>query len=324
MNYYQYKLDDDDANQYQQILQIVQKLRNKVNKEADEIEKLIHLKVQESLKLRETYKLEEYEQIYFNNDAITFENQFNRLAQHQLKSILSTKNNKLEYIKADMFKLLQLSPVIMKLKEMIQQFNFNIEVTKQMIIGQNAIVNQINNNQVQEIWKHQTIAKSGNKFKTFTFKKNQGFAEPFLCKSSFELNGLLLAQLFSGVNADGNQLNCQKDIHRLQFSIHEGLDLSSYYYAQEIQLNHEKLKQKEQLYEILLYQQILLKKGVIYTISLMPLSNESFSTYMYTGKEGENQQFLRFLDKQIDLIDQSVIAYQQFNQSPIPGFIING
>ncbi|CAK88711.1 unnamed protein product (macronuclear) [Paramecium tetraurelia] len=323
MNYYEYKLDGDDFNQYQQLLQMVQQLRNQVNKETDEIEKLINLKIQEGLKLREAYKLEEYQQIYFNNDIITFENQFNNLASHSLKNILSTKNNKLEYIKPDMFKILQISPVIMKLKEIIQQFNLNINVIKPMIMGQNAVVVQ-NNYTVQQIWKHQTIAKSGDKFKTFTFKKNQGFAEPFLCKSSFELNGILHAQLFTGVNADGKQLNCQKDIHRLQFSIHEGLDLSSYYYTQEIYLDHQKLKQMEQPYEIMLYKSILLKKGVTYTISLKPLSDEGFSTYMYTGKQGENQQFLKFLDKQIDLIDQIVIAQQQFNQSPIPGFIING
>ncbi|CAD8170090.1 unnamed protein product [Paramecium pentaurelia] len=320
MNYYEYKLDVDDVYQCQQLIDMIQKLRIQVNKEADEIEKLINLKIQECFKLRDQYKLEQYEQIFNNHDLITFENQFNNLTKQSL-NILFTTNNKLEYIKTDHFKFLNIQPAIMKLKEIIQQLSFNFDIAKRMILGKNPINNV--NIAIKEIWKHQTIAKNGDKFKTFTFKKNQGFAEVFLCKSSFELNGIYHAQLFTGINNEGKQFDCQKDIHYLQFSIHEGLDLSSYYYRQELELNHQKLTQKDQLYQIMLNQSILLKKGVIYTISLIPINNQNFSTYMFTGKQGESQQCLKFLDKQIDLIDQTIIAQQQSNQSPIPGFMIN-
>ncbi|CAD8115654.1 unnamed protein product [Paramecium primaurelia] len=320
MNYYEYKLDVDDVYQCQQLIDMIQKLRIQVNKEADEIEKLINLKIQECFKLRDQYKLEQYEQIFYNNDLITFENQFNNLTKQSL-NILFTTDNKLEYIKTDHFKFLNIQPAIMKLKEIIQQLSFNFDIAKRMIFGKNPINNA--NIAIKEIWKHQTIAKNGDKFKTFTFKKNQGFAEVFLCKSSFELKGIFHAQLFTGINHEGKKFDCQKDIHCLQFSIHEGLDLSSYYYRQELELNHQILTQKDQNYQIMLNQSILIKKGVIYTISLIPITNQNFSTYMYTGKQGENQQYLKFLDKHIDLIDQIIIAQQQSNQSPIPGFMIN-
>ncbi|CAD8100632.1 unnamed protein product [Paramecium sonneborni] len=324
MNYFDFKLDVDDINQSKILLETIQKLKIDINKELDEFLRLINIKIQECYKIKDIYNLQDYEYLYHNNNQISFEHQFNNFLKHS-QNILNTKQNKLYYINNDHFKILQFKPLINKFKEIQLFIHGNIEIAKRMLKSnkkQNAQELVNNQNQEKIIWKHQTLLKNGQKFKTYTFKKNTGFAETFLCKSGFDLKGIIMAQLFSGIDADGKLLDCQTNKHNLQFSIHEGLDLSTYYHQEEIELDHKKLNKIDQGYEILFNQIIFLKKGMTYTINVQPLTNEGLSTYLYAGKQGENQQYLKFLDKQMDLINQEVVSQQIFTQSPIPGLII--
>ncbi|CAD8086360.1 unnamed protein product [Paramecium primaurelia] len=325
MSYFKLKLCIDDQQQLDKAIQLINKIRIQFNQQLNELEKLIYEKVH-LLHENEIFKqLNQMETIFIQSNDRNFDQK-----STDLFSIISTfsncKENLIFHDNVEQLNILNFQQAIRKMIELqlSTQFMINniINLIEQNKKDTKKIMNQGQSNINNEIWKHKTFAKSNDRKVAFNFSKNCGVAENILPLQNLVLSGFLLTQLFQGLNQFDQNINDQNKEVVVLFRIHEGLDLSISIYDENIKIKHSKFKIVNDCYYIELEQEVFLKKGMTYSLSLVSQTNEAFNLYMFGGKSVSFGE-IKFLNKETESINQSVQVKQSLTQSCIPGIVIH-
>ncbi|CAK87165.1 unnamed protein product (macronuclear) [Paramecium tetraurelia] len=325
MKYLSQKLCIADQQQLDKAIQLISKIRIQVNQRLNDLEKMIYDKIQD-LQENEIFKqLNQMETLFIESNDRNFDQKSTDLFQ-MISSFSNCKENKISHNNVEQLDILNFQQAIKKLMELqiSNQYMMN-NITN--LVDQNKKdnkkpVNSGPQNASNEIWKHKTFAKSNDRKVAFNFTKNCGVAENILPLQNVVLSGFLLTQLFSGQNQFDQNINDKDKEVVVLFRVHEGLDLSISVYDEIINIKHSNLKIINDCYFIELEQDVFLKKGMTYSLSLVSQINETFNLYMFAGKS-VNFGEIKFLNKETENIIQSVQVKQSLTQSCIPGIVIH-
>ncbi|CAD8185543.1 unnamed protein product [Paramecium pentaurelia] len=325
MNYFKLKLCIDDQQQLDKAIQLINKIRIQFNQQLNDLEKLIYEKIH-LLHENEIFKqLNQMETLFIQSNDRNFDQKSTDLFQI-IPTFSNCKENLIFHDNVEQLNLLNFQQAIRKMMELQLSTQFMINnifnLIEQNKKDTKKIMNQGQSNINNEIWKHKTFAKSNDRKVAFNFSKNCGVAENILPLQNLVLSGFLLTQLFQGLNQFDQNINDQNKEVVVLFRIHEGLDLSISIYDENINIKHSKFKIVNDCYYIELEQEVFLKKGMTYSLSLVSQTNEAFNLYMFAGKSVSFGE-IKFLNKETENINQSVQVKQSLTQSCIPGIVIH-
>ncbi|CAD8100634.1 unnamed protein product [Paramecium sonneborni] len=325
MKYFAQKLFTNDQLQFDKLILLINNIKVQFNQQLNELEKMIYQKIELLQENQLLKQLNQMENIFTESNDRNFEQKSFELFR-LIPSFTNCKDNFIIHNNFEQLNLLNFQQAIRLMIELQQSTYFMIKniinLVDQNKKDQKKNVNLGQQNASHQIWKHKTFAKSNDRKVAFNFTKNCGVAENILTIQNVILSGFLLTQLFQGLNQfDQNIIDQNKEAVFL-FKVHEGLDLSISVYDQIIKIKHSKLKIINDCYFIELDQEVYLKKGMTYTLSLISQTDENFNLFMFAGKSVSSGE-IKFLNKETENIHQSVQVKQSLTQSCIPGLVIN-